>query len=285
MKKLIILGHTGYIGQAFVAESKKRGWELLLPSREQYDNYEGLVSLVDGHDFLINCAGYTGKPNVDACETRKADTLLGNVVLPQIVADACRATGLKWAHVSSGCVYDGASDQISWTENHEPNFSFRHEPCSFYSGTKALAEELLANEPCYIWRLRIPFDNIDSPRNYISKLLRYERVYDNTNSLSHRGDYAKACLDLFEKDSPLGIYNVTNPGFVTTRSVIGLIKKHLGVDKNFLFWDNDSDFYTKGALARRSNCILDTEKIRKAGVIMRPVNEALEHALKNWQKS
>ena len=27
--------------------------------------------------FLINAAGYTGKPNVDACETARADTLAG----------------------------------------------------------------------------------------------------------------------------------------------------------------------------------------------------------------
>ena len=32
--------------------------------------------------FLINAAGYTGKPNVDACELAKADCLDGNAVLP-----------------------------------------------------------------------------------------------------------------------------------------------------------------------------------------------------------
>jgi dTDP-4-dehydrorhamnose reductase len=31
--------------------------------------------------FLINAAGYTGKPNVDACELHKSECLLGNAVL------------------------------------------------------------------------------------------------------------------------------------------------------------------------------------------------------------
>lgn len=285
MKKLLILGHTGYIGQAFVAEAKRRDWTTYLPSRDQYDSYESLVALLsEGFDFLVNCAGYTGKPNVDVCEDRKADTIIGNVVLPQIVANACRAAGMSWGHVSSGCIYNGPSERFSWSEEDEPNFSFRNPPCSFYSGTKALAEELLADEPCYVWRLRIPFDHIDGSRNYLSKIQRYTRVYDNTNSISHRGDYAKACLDLFEMGAPIGIYNVVNPGYVTTRDVVSLIKKHLRVTKEFEFWADDTEFYSKGAKALRSNCVLDTSKLLKTGVHIRPVEEALDHALRNWTK-
>ena len=50
------------------------------------------VSQLDGDlesEFLINAAGYTGKPNVDACELHKHECLFGNAVLPGIVADAC----------------------------------------------------------------------------------------------------------------------------------------------------------------------------------------------------
>ena len=31
---------------------------------------------------IINAAGFTGKPNVDACETHKQETIDGNVVFP-----------------------------------------------------------------------------------------------------------------------------------------------------------------------------------------------------------
>ena len=59
-------------------------------------------------DFLVNCAGYTGKPNVDACEKHQADTLLGNVSLPQTLAQAWEVANVPWGHVSSGCIYAGA---------------------------------------------------------------------------------------------------------------------------------------------------------------------------------
>ena len=83
-----------------------------------------------------------------------------------------------------------------FTETDTPNFSFRDGPCSFYSGTKALGEEAIAGiGQSYIWRLRIPFDEFDNARNYLSKVQRYSKVYDNVNSISHRADFVKACLD------------------------------------------------------------------------------------------
>ena len=69
--------------------------------------------------------------------------------------------------------------------------------------------------------------NSTAPRNYLSKVQRYEKVYDNVNSISHRGDFVRACLDLWERRAPFGIYNVTNPGFVTTRQVVDLVEKIL----------------------------------------------------------
>jgi len=36
----------------------------------------------------------------------------------------------------------------------------------------------------------IPFDEYDGARNYLSKVQRYAKAYDNVNSISHRGDYA-----------------------------------------------------------------------------------------------
>ncbi|MEI9962481.1 MAG: hypothetical protein WDM76_15590 [Limisphaerales bacterium] len=135
----------------------------------------------------------------------------------------------------------------------------------------------------YIWRLRIPFDEFDNARNYLSKVQRYAKVYDNVNSISHRGDFAKACLDLWERSAPFGIYNVTNPGFVTTKHVVQLIEKHLKPAKKFQFWANDTEFYKAAAKTPRSNCVMDTTKLLATGVKIRPVEEALEDSLKNWK--
>ncbi len=47
-------------------------------------------------EFLINAAGYTGKPNVDACENHQADTLQGNTLFPAAVAHACARQGIPF---------------------------------------------------------------------------------------------------------------------------------------------------------------------------------------------
>ena len=60
---------------------------------------------------------------------------------------------------------------------------------------------------------------MDNPRNYLSKIQRYAKVYDNVNSISHRGDFVHACLELWDRRAPFGAYNITNPGFVTTSAL------------------------------------------------------------------
>lgn len=172
---------------------------------------------------------------------------------------------------------------LGFTETDPPNFSFRQPPCSFYSGTKALGEEVLSQaNACYIWRLRIPFDEVDNPRNYLTKLQSYPRVYDNTNSLSHLPDFARACLDLHDIGAPQGTYNVTNPGFVTSSQVVDLIRQHLKPSRTFEFWQSDEEFYRVAAKTPRSNCVLDTSKLLATGVQLRPVLEALDDALRHW---
>src|SRR5208282_4810473 len=123
----------------------------------------------------------------------------------------------------------------------------------------------------YLWRLRIPFDECDGARNYLSKLQRYPKVYDNVNSISHRADFVKACLDLWERRAAFGTYNVTNPGYVTTRHVIELIEKHLKPARKFEFWRNDAEFYQVAARTPRSNCVMDVSKLLAVGVNVRPV--------------
>jgi dTDP-4-dehydrorhamnose reductase len=312
---ILLLGATGYIGEAFAADLRRRQREFLPLSRKQvdYTRFDALLDFLRAKkpSFVVNCAGFTGKPNVDACELDKAGTLLGNALLPQTIAHACAAAGIPWGHVSSGCIYAGAKIADNgtlrvekdlnrpdlhalaerrnpairgFTEADPPNFCFRDFPCSFYSGSKALGEEAVAGiGQSYVWRLRIPFDEVDNARNYLSKVQRYAKVYENVNSVSHRADFVRACLDLWECRAPFGTYNVTNPGYVTTRHVVELIEKFLKPARPFEFWSNDEEFYRQAAKTPRSNCVLDAAKLLAAGIRIRPVEEALEDALKKWK--
>tara|TARA_B110001469_G_scaffold40525_1_gene40137 strand:- start:11278 stop:12150 length:873 start_codon:yes stop_codon:yes gene_type:complete len=286
---IILLGGSGYVGSAYRLFLEAKGLDYISLARSEldYSDTETLLAFLrkTKPDFLINCAGYTGKPNVDACESDKANCLFGNAVLPGRIAEACSAAGVPWGHVSSGCIYTGSRpDGSGFTEEDEPNFTFRQNNCSFYSGTKALGEEVLKGvDNVYIWRLRIPFDHRDGPRNYITKLLRYDRLLDATNSISHLGEFVASTFACWEKKVPFGIYNVTNPGKITARQVVDLIQKGSVSDKKFEFFESETDFMAKAAIAPRSNCVMDSGKLAKVGIEMTPVIDCLDGCLQKWE--
>ena len=144
------------MGQAYQALFKRRGVAFRNLRRAEVD-YSAAGTLRDAllrdrPEFLINAAGYTGKPNVDACELHKAECLLGNAVLPGIIAQACGEAGVPWGHVSSGCIYSGdGPGGNGFTENDTPNFTFRSNHCSFYSGSKGLGEEVASRRSASSW--------------------------------------------------------------------------------------------------------------------------------------
>jgi dTDP-4-dehydrorhamnose reductase len=295
---ILVLGATGYVGGKYASYLQKRGIAHRCVSRSEVDYtlIDPLLGLIRELKpaFLINAAGYTGKPNVDACELHKWETLHGNAVFPGIVREACEATKTPWGHVSSGCIYSGRRDDgAGFTEEDTPNFGFRTNNCSFYSGTKALGEEVLAGaENAYVWRLRIPYNHEKNPRNYLTKLMTYSTLLEAENSISHLEEFVEATFACFEKQIPYGIYNVTNPGAVTTRQVVQWIleegENHLKQGRKnpfptqYRFFESLEAFMATAAKTPRSNCVLDTTKLTRAGIQLSPVEQMVRSCLRNW---
>jgi dTDP-4-dehydrorhamnose reductase len=281
-----LLGSTGYIGSRFRAYFEQQGVEWAPIRRPAAADARAVRdALIEANvGCVINCAGFTGKPNVDACETQKAACLLGDAVLPGLIRQACEDLDLSWGHVSSGCIYSGRRPGGGgFREDDPPNFSFRQNYCSYYSGTKALGEEILAGaDRCYVWRLRIPFDDTTSPRNYLQKLLAYDRLLEAENSLSHLDEFVAACVDCFRLRLPYGVYNLTNPGSVWTSEVTSLMRSVGVTDREFKFFDSEAQFMAQVAKTPRSNCVLDASKAIDAGLRLSPVKQAIERCLRAW---
>lgn len=311
---IMLLGASGYVGSAFARELRRRGIPFIPLTRRALD-YTQFGLLFDyarklQPSFIINAAGFGGKPGVYACEMAREETLNANTILPQTIARVAVMTNTPWAHVSSGDIYQGAKlthqgnlrverdlnqprlrrlfeehpeDFHGFTEWDEPNFTFRHPPCNFYSGAKALAEEAIReSSQAYIWRPKLLFDERAEPRNLLWKIQNYRKIYDYINSVSHLDDFVRACLDLWEWQAPFGIYNVVNPGAVTMRQIVEMIRQVLRPERRFEFW-SDEEFCRYRAKTPRSYCILDTTKLQVAGVRLRPAAEALENALELWR--
>ena len=64
---------------------------IISSSRNDLNHYNKslLTKLIidDKINFLVNNAGFTGKPNVDACELTKNECFLGNTELPEIIRE------------------------------------------------------------------------------------------------------------------------------------------------------------------------------------------------------
>ena len=131
----------------------------------------------------------------------------------------------------------------------------------------------------------MPFDRVDEPRNYLGKLMRYDRLLNATNSLTDLQDFVEATLACWERRVPFGIYNVTNPGAITTREVVELIQKSGVGKKEFKFFASEEEFMRVAAKTPRSNCVLDSSKLTATGIVLAEVHEAIARDLRLWQKT
>jgi len=285
---ILLFGANGYIGNEF----KKQLMDLKLPvfcwQNTHKTTFKDLETwfLKENRphiDCVINAAGYTGKPNVDACEKNKEDTVHGNIIWPQILTNWCELHDIPLGHVSSGCIYQGRrSDGKPFTEEDSPNFTWSINNGSFYSGTKAVGETVVSKwEKNYIWRLRIPFEQYNNARNYISKMIRYDKALQAENSISNKQEFVSACIEMVLKKVPYGIYNVTNTGYITTDKLLEKLKNTIAKDKQFTLID-EQELYNGLAVAKRSNCVMDNSKLLSTGIKMRSVDEAIDYCLNNW---
>lgn len=233
--------------------------------------------------YLINAAGFSGKPNVDGCEDYKRECLESNVILPSLLSEVCQELNIILVHISSGCVYNGY--EKIWTEDDPSNFNFRANNCSWYSGTKALAEELLENnKKSYILRLRFPFDSdLDSPRNYLRKLIGYPKIVNSLNSITNIQDFTNITFDIINKKLPFGKYNIFNEGPVYTKEVITILNKHFDLEKKE--WFDSIEEFQKTVKAKRTNCVLSTEKLKSFGIVLDNAYDSIEKCVLKFKEN
>jgi dTDP-4-dehydrorhamnose reductase len=263
--RVLIFGARGYLGRQFA------------------DAYPGAATpLVDVADpaavaraldlarpeVVVNCAGRTGRPNVDWCEAHREETLRANVTGPLVLLEECRRRGAHLVHLSSGCLYQGEGP---FAEDDPPNFAG-----SFYSRTKAWADQVLREFDVLTLRLRMPFDGSGSPRCLISKLAGYRRVLVSPNSLTHLPDFMAAARELISRRAT-GVYHVVNQGAVSPFEVMRLYRDL--VDPGHAFEPLAPEDLGQLTRAGRSNCVLSTEKLAREGIPLPPIRQAVEAAL------
>lgn len=278
--KVLIFGARGYMGQYFVSLYP----EAATPSIDIADSRD-IADILDAEkpDVVINCAGKTGRPNVDWCETHKEETIHSNVIGPLVLVEECGKRDIYLVHIGTGCVYSGDS-ATPFTETDPPNFFG-----SFYSRSKGVIDQLLNDFPAcpskpgipgrsgvLNIRLRMPFDGTDSERNLINKIKKYNRVLDTENSMTYIPDLLSAASQLINKKAT-GPYNIVNPGAISPYRIMELYKEIVDPSHSFeLLQEEDLPEVTS---AGRSSCVLSGDKLAAEGIVMKPIEEAVKEAL------
>ncbi|MFT7183800.1 MAG: 3,5-epimerase/4-reductase [Oceanicoccus sp.] len=272
--KVLIFG-KGYVAHHFLAHFE----DSAVISDLRIQDYSAVKAEIEAQapDVVINCVGKTGRPNVDWCEDNKMETLTSNVTAPLILAQACIDTDVYMVHVGSGCVYDGYNEGKGFAEDDEPNFDG-----SFYSRTKAWSEASLKELPVLQLRLRMPLDGMPGPRNFVTKITKYEKVINIQNSISVMEDFLNAADALIEKRAT-GIYNMTNPGTIDHATILDIYTEL--VDPSFKYEVFSVEEMHKITKARRSNCGLSAQKLEAEGVHMRPAEDAVRATLREYAEN
>jgi dTDP-4-dehydrorhamnose reductase len=259
MNNVLIIG-AGYVGTKLFSYAKKDTANYFLYSRKELDYGDrsilGKFLLNNGITHVINCSGFTGRPNVDEGELKKKECWDLNVVIPLNISNTCNQLSIKYIHISSGCIYSGY--EKVWTEQDEPNFGlFDHS--STYSKSKHAFETL--NDYGCIIRVRMPFCDDYNPRSYLTKIHKYDQLINFKNSKTYVPDLCMFIEYLIDNKVDLSIVNTinfVNPGALDTMQVVDLMTTYNIVNPKWAYVDPK----LLNMAAPRSNCVLSINKLK-----------------------
>lgn len=260
--KFLVYGRNGWIGSLLGDLLKKQGAEYEYGTARLEDRAAILADIERVKPTrILNAAGVTGRPNVDWCESNKQTCIRGNVLGTINLADVCEQKGIHMTYYGTGCIfhYDESFPQGSgkgFTEADTPNFTG-----SYYSHCKAMTENLLgAYNHVLTLRVRMPIvQDIMFPRNFITKIIKYQKVIDIPNSMTVLPELLPYSLEMSRR-ALTGVMNFTNPGAISHNEILQLYREY--IDPEFT-WENFTvEEQAKVIVAPRSNNLLDTARMK-----------------------
>ncbi|CAN0129404.1 unnamed protein product [Ascophyllum nodosum] len=258
----LLFGKTGWLGGKLTALLRKQGKEVHLADT-RLENRESLIKEIETikPTHVLNAAGVTGRPNVDWCESHRPETIRSNVIGTLNLADVCSDRGIHCTIYATGCIYEYDKEHPiggkGFKEHDTPNFTG-----SFYSDTKGMVEKMLMSySNVCILRVRMPISDDLSPRNFITKIVKYEKVVNIPNSMTVLTDLLPISLIMAERRLE-GVFNFCNPGAISHNEILDMYKQYIDPDleyTNFTVEEQD-----KILVAKRSNNTLDVSHMVNA---------------------
>ena len=259
-----IVGHKGWIGQQFINYFQKNNISYTFSQDGIRAESDELCNEIKNNivTHVLCCSGrthgsigdkkYTTIDYLQHPETLQQN-LNDNLYVPLKLAQFCEKQSIHFTYIGTGCIYTYQDEKRTFSEEDNPNFFG-----SNYSIVKGMTNNLIRNMNCLHLRIRMPITSEKHPRNFITKILNYEKICSIPNSMSVLDELIPIASHMMIENIK-GTFNFTNPGVIEHNEILQMYKDEVDncyTWKNFSIEEQDSIL-----LSKRSNNHLDTSKL------------------------
>ena len=222
--KFLVYGHKGWIGSEIVRIIEAEGHEAV-GSTVRADNEEDVdreLATVKP-DRVVSLIGRTRGPGyntIDYLEQKGklVENMRDNLWAPMVLLLLCKKHGIHYTYMGTGCIFhyddEHKVDGQGFTEESLPNFFG-----SGYSTCKGFTDRLMHmhNDDALNIRIRMPITPDHSPYNFITKIVKYQKVINIANSMTVLPELLPIMVKLAAQKQT-GTVNLTNPGMTRNTS-------------------------------------------------------------------
>lgn len=258
---ILVYGGNGWIGEKVCSIFENIGHNII-KSKVRVDNVSSVRMEIEKMipDRIVCLVGRTHGmykqeyiPTIDYLEKpgKLSENIRDNLFCPLSLALMCSEKNIHLTYMGTGCIFTYENDKIIFKEEDEPNFFG-----SSYSVVKGFTDRLMHMFPNVLnVRIRMPISSDDSPRNFINKLLKYEKICSIPNSMTVLDELLPIMCDMCITKQT-GTVNLTNPGTIEHKEILDMYKEI--IDPNFTYSLFSYEEQLKVIACERSNNELDT---------------------------
>lgn len=292
--KILIYGSKGWIGSQLIEILTQHSVEFV-EGISRVDNIHNvkveLQQVQPTHviSFIGRTHGYHDNKNystIDYLEQKGKlkENINDNLFSPVMLGLLCKEFNIHYTYLGTGCIfsYDTihkyGSEDLGFIEKDEANFFG-----SSYSVVKGFTEKMLAiQDNVLILRIRMPITNAIHSRNFITKIVNYEKICSIPNSMSVLTELLPYIIPLLQQKTT-GILNFTNPGLITHNEILDMYKEI--VDPSFTWKNFNIEEQQKVIACERSNNCLDTTRLLSLFPEIKPIKESVRTILGQYKEN
>jgi 3,5-epimerase/4-reductase len=290
--KVLIYGGNGWIGNQVIELLRDHE---VIKGCARAENIKELEKEIETHNpthimsFIGRTHGMVGDKlytTIDYLEQKGKirENVRDNLYSPIVLATLASRHKIHFTYMGTGCIFEydethpfGLSNN-GFTEGDTPNFFG-----SGYSVVKGYTDKLMHmyEDSVLNVRIRMPITTDYNSRNFITKIINYEKICSVPNSMSVLPELLPLLIDMAEK-KVTGTVNLTNPGLISHNEILTMYKEI--VDPDFTWVNFTVEEQDKILAAGRSNNYLDTGKLQTLYPKVLDIKTAVSKCLESMAK-